>query len=175
MCYFVTGTLPVGADLERVRSVGGPEGSAWLPISNHFVQEQLPSSAYYLVNGGVCDCESALVRHLSVPKRKKHPPQRASKWSAAKRQRWLEQRGWVEAQQEISVDGNLSAWARYLNQLVGIVSPAPVGLLLHWYSGSVEGERVAVRVERPVAAATLRPSAFVLWEADHLYQVALRA
>jgi hypothetical protein len=113
---------------------------------------------------------------LYTPVRKRTAtPHRVARWSAAKLQRWREQRGLVEASREASVHGNISAWHRYLANLAGVVQMGAVGLLLHWYNGSIEDERFGVTVVRPVAIANVEVAWLTSWQADHLYQVTLKA
>jgi hypothetical protein len=176
VCYFITGTLPVDTDVEAVRGISGIEGSAWRPLVNPHVRWQLPAGVdYYLVTGSVCDCDSALVRHLyALMRRRTTIPHRAARWSAAKLQRWREQRGFVEASREASVHGNISAWYRYLTELAGVVQTGAVGLLLHWYNGSIEDECFGVTVVNPVSIANVEVSWLTSWKADHLYQLAFK-
>lgn len=42
----------------------------------------------------------------------------------------------------------LDRWIEFLNDLIGSGPSPRFGLLLHWYRGSVEGERIKISVER---------------------------
>src|SRR5690349_11193588 len=94
MCYFITATLPSGADVEAVKAVNAPEGTSWALLSNPYIQAQLPKGwGYYSVTGSMCDCQSALVRGDVTPGKTPKLPRHAAGWSQSKRDRWLQQRG----------------------------------------------------------------------------------
>jgi hypothetical protein len=61
MCLFVTGLLPSTANLAAVRSIVGPEGSAWRPFDEPSIQRQLPGDLQpYVLTGSTCDCDTVL-------------------------------------------------------------------------------------------------------------------
>ena len=170
MCYFITGTLPIGVNPAFVRRVYGPDGHKWQPLENDDVQRHLPSDVgYFLVTGRVCDCDSALARHV----RARDPgtprlPKAAPAWSDAKDHRWLEQRGHVEQGRGVAVPGDLAAWYEYLKQLRAVVHEGEIGLLIHAYRGNVATEGFAVALRRARLDAV--SSAYLMGlEEDTLY------
>src|SRR5262245_49618334 len=171
MCYFITATLPSGADLAAVRAVVGPEGSRWTALSNRHVQAQLPKGwGYYGVTGSVCDCQSALVRGDAARGKRLKLPRHAASWSQAKRNRWLEQRGLLIDGREAAVRGDLVAWYEYLKRVLRAGGKPPVGLLIHFYRAGVENDDITVARRSSVEVQSTPPTVLQALEPDVLYE-----
>ena len=156
-----------------MRAITGPEGSAWESLSNPHIQRQLPpDSHYYLVTGAHCDCHSGLVQHLyETDRTPRSLPRGGERWSASKQQRWKAQRAAVDAQRVADDDRRLSAWHRYLGQLTQVTAPGAVGLIAHFYSGSVDDESFLLTVDESTSIDELTLDAMKTWRADHLYRI----
>jgi hypothetical protein len=173
MCYFITATLAPEADLQAVRAVEPPEGSSWVLLSNAFVQAQLPKgSRYYLVTGSACDCQSALVRSEAAGGKTLKLPRHATSWSQSKRDRWLEQRGALMEGRESAVRGDVIAWHEYLKRVLRAAGEAPVGLLIHFYSGGIDAEQIIIARRTPLSVNAMPPAALQSLEPDVLYEFA---
>lgn len=171
MCYFITATLPSGADLAAVRAVAAPEGSTWAPLSNGHVQAQLPSGcAYYGVTGSICDCQSALVRGDAAGGKTLKLPRHASGWSQTKRDRWLEQRGALVAGRESAARGDVVAWHEYLKKVLRSAGKSPVGLLIHFYNAGVDNESIAIVRRAAVNVFGTSSTLLQALEPDVLYE-----
>jgi len=173
MCFFITATLPSGADLAAVRAVAGPEGSRWTALSNRYVQDQLPRGwGYYGVTGSVCDCQSALVRGEAARGKTLKLPRHAAGWSQTKRNRWLEQRGVLVDARESAVRGDVVAWYEYLKKVLRAGGKPPVGLLIHFYKAGVENEEITVARRTKVDVQATPPAVLQALEPDVLYEFA---
>lgn len=171
MCYFITATLPSGADLASVRALVGPEGSSWAALSNRYVQDQLPKGwGYYGITGSVCDCQSALVRGDAARGKTLKLPRHAAAWSQTKRNRWLEQRGLVIDGRESAARGDLVAWHEYLKRVLRAGGKPPVGLLIHFYKAGVENEEITVARHSTVKVQATPPTILQALEPDVLYE-----
>jgi hypothetical protein len=172
MCYFITATLPSGADLASVRAVTAPEGSSWTPLLNPFVRRQLPASwGYYCLTGSNCDCQSALVRSDIVRGKSLKLPRAAARWSQTKQDRWLEQRGHLIAERETAARGDVVAWHEYLKRVLGAVGTPPVGLLIHFYDAGVDNEHIVIARRSAMRVYEIQPATLQTLEPDVLYEL----
>jgi hypothetical protein len=171
MCYFITATLPPGADVAAVRALVAPEGSSWSALSNPFVQGQLPKGwGYYCITGSLCDCRSALVRGDAARGKTLRLPRRAAAWSEAKRNRWLEQRGLLVEGRESAARGDVVAWHEYLKRVLRAAGTPPVGVLIHFYRAGIENEDITIARRSPVKVQTTTPTVLQTLEPDVLYE-----
>jgi hypothetical protein len=171
MCFFITATLPAEADLVAVRTVVGPEGSSWTLLTNAYVQNQLPKgSRYFLLTGSSCDCQSALVRGDVARGKSLKLPRHAAAWTQTKRDRWLEQRGALIEGRESAARGDVIAWHEYLKRVLRSAGRSPVGLMIHFYSGSGDDERLTVTRRPSLVLNAMPPSALQNLEPDVLYE-----
>ena len=166
MCWFISGTLPRGADLAAVRSIVGPEGSAWRPFTEAALKAQLPRAVdCFSVTASSCDCQTVLGSARHRKGKGERLPRAAARWSETKKRRWLEQRHVLIAQEDAAVHGGAVAWHEYVRRVVAVVPQGPIGLFLSWADS--EG---AVHVREPVAIETFRPAEFLRFEERTLYQ-----
>jgi hypothetical protein len=99
-------------------------------------------------------------------------------WSEAKIQRWLEQKEQNKErhrrEDEALASGGgpeLDRWIEFLNDLIGFGHAPRIGLLLHWYGGTIEGERIKIKRRERVRLAEVNPERLMKIEEDVLYEV----
>lgn len=161
----------MGVDVVAIRGLRGPEGAGWQPVTNPHVQAQLPARAvYYLLNGSGCDCQSALVRSGTAGGKELKLPRAAARWTETKRMRWLEQRGVIAEGKEASARGDAIAWFEYLKRVVVLARKGPVGLLIHFYSGGPDNERLTIAHRVSVKLQATSASVLQTLESDILYE-----
>lgn len=155
MCHYLTAALPESADLPKLRPLLKAHRQVLRPAVNAWVQAQLPPGAQYLsCTSKHCDCGTA-VGWSAYHEQRLPPPDDAEKlrrkgWSEARIQRRLEERERaVEksnlARSEGTPREEAERWAAYIRAVLGSGEAAWFGLLLHWYCGNVETERIRIR------------------------------
>jgi hypothetical protein len=163
MCHFITVFLPESADLKAVAAIFERYKVGFKPIDNPFVLAQVPpGDVCILTTRSLCDCGTPLGslsgdtavkpdnRDIQISKLRKRG------WSQTKIERWLEQKDHEEEKQEREKDVHmanatpqLDRWVEFLSDVLRSGRTPRIGLLLHWYRGTVEGERLhLVRQER---------------------------
>jgi hypothetical protein len=146
MCHFITLIVPAG-DQPRVAEAMRRHGRNAVPFENRSVARMLqPDEQQYLTTPGMCDCgtilapadpgedlEDTLAREASKLARKG--------WSKAKIARAIEDRRKAAANERL-VEGpdSIASWAAILEELLDELRLPHAGLLVHFYSGSVDGE-----------------------------------
>ncbi|MBI5160233.1 MAG: hypothetical protein HY996_02265 [Micrococcales bacterium] len=184
MCHFITGTLPRAAARTVLAPILREHGLAFSALDNPFVQAQLaPGDAYSRATKAWCDCgtplgsarrgrgavaqDGAHVARMKEALRKKG-------WGSAKIERWLVQQARTRERDERVRKDHDAANAAYLetwrDALAALARTAgPVGLLLHWYHGGLETERIEIARREPVALRSLDVAALAGIEEDMLY------
>jgi hypothetical protein len=180
MCHFITATLPEGTDLAALCPVLKEHGGVLNPLENPWVQEQLPSGTLYLnATSGICACGTSLgsLRRTAdrpAASKKELRKLRQEGWSEAKIERWVEEKEAAKAQALTTAQAARTADAeRWITQLRSILAAGKtdrVGLLLHWYRGSLEDERIHLRNRVPVRIDEVTPDLLMNLEEDVLYE-----
>lgn len=132
---------------------------------------------YFLTTRGHCDCGTALgslLGHEPLETGYAEEVQRFEKrgWSQNKIQRWLsdKQKAAEQRREEARVSGGPGAeeWLAFLREVTASGAAESVAILLHFYSGGVESERV--RFSREVVSLSDVSVDFLLtMEEDRLY------
>lgn len=125
--------------------------------SNASLQSILQPGEVQLITTRACDCGTALDQRCEADVEVHTSPTeklRKRGWSQSKIDRWLENKAKGElnaAKRSISrLPDSLAYWCNVVRDLKTSLSPTSVGLFLHFYSGSISGERYkAQRVRRP--------------------------
>lgn len=147
MCFFITGTLPPGADEGAVRGVAKRFGRVWEPYPGARIARMLRlGETYYLTSPGGCDCETSL--GLAARSRARDDRDAGINryirrgWSAAKIERALASRDAASAQRSEAAghagQKDAKRWLGFLQAAVGSGLTPSLGLLLHMYDGGIE-------------------------------------
>ena len=185
MCHFVTATLPANAKLDSLRLIARDHALALTEVHNPHVASQLqPGELYYLTTLGSCDCGTVLGSQLRLDRRShaKEPNEREIAalrrrgWSETKIERWLLQHSLTTARdtrgQRVHAEGRAleaGSWQQFLNEVLASGGTAFVGLLLHWYHGSIDGERIQIRQRRVIRQTDTTPDLLMHLPEDELY------
>ena len=184
MCHYITASLPHDVELKSVIPIFESHKLGFELISNPHVAEQLdPQDWYILTSRKHCDCGTALgsLNHQGAAKKSSYDRElmkfRKQGWSEAKIQRWLEQKEQTkerhQREDEARAKGGgpeLDRWIEFLNDLISGPSPR-FGLLLHWYRGSIDGERIKIKRRERVRLSEVNPERLMKIEEDVLYEV----
>ena len=129
----------------------------WDLIENHTLENSLrDGETYYLTTQGMCDCGTGLgvlagdpaVREPDYTRKVKRLRQKG--WSDAKIERWIEnkERGRnVRLSEADCLDdppADVVRWMNFIEEVLDSKSATYVGLLVHWYEGLIETERINV-------------------------------
>ena len=185
MCHYITATLSRVVELKSVAPIFESHKLGFEVISNPHLAEQVdPQDWYILTSRKHCDCGTALgsPNHERTAKVSSYDRElkkfRQQGWSGAKIQRWLEQKEQNKErhrrQDEALASGGgpeLDRWIEFLNDLVGFGHAPRIGLLLHWYGGTIEGERIKIKRRERVRLAEVNPERLMKIEEDVLYEV----
>lgn len=147
MCYFIT-LVVRGADDATIAKIADRYGRRAKRIDNRSVATALAEDeAQYLTTVGHCDCGTALAPKAShVAGRRAEQALKLAKegWSLAKIERWLSDRekadNRAEGRTHANTSDSIELWSKIVHDIVLTPGVEEAGLLLHYYSGSVETE-----------------------------------
>jgi len=151
MCHFIT-LVVRGSDRSSIASVVERHGRRAKPAHNASVASALTSDeAQYLTTVSYCDCGTALGPTLA-PSANRNTEQVAKLekkgWSRTKIKRWLSDREKADARarehSDIARPDSIDLWSDIVGDLVAMPGVDQAGLLLHFYSGDVDQEQIAL-------------------------------
>lgn len=185
MCHFITAILPANVKLDSLRLIARDHARALTEVHNPHVTSQLqPSEHYYLTTLGSCDCGPVLgaqprrdrLSHAKEPTEREIAALRRRRWSETKIERWLLQHSLATAhdtrRQRVQAEGSAheaSSWQQFIKEVLASGGTAFVGLLLHWYHGSIDGERIQIRQRRIIRQTDTTPDLLMRLPEDELY------
>ena len=188
MCTFITATIPLKSDLASFCDAAGRHGLRFSPITNPFVQSQLPPGLVYLEKkaAGHCDCDTVL-GSLAASDRKHDDGGSSSEvakrkrmgWSERKIERWLAEKYQANDKRmrrkqqlaELRQQG-AGEWLAFLRDALGNRKLAALGLLLHFYRASPTTERVQLKRIARVLVREVEAASLLRLEEDvlHVFQ-----
>jgi len=185
MCHYITATIPNKDEIASVASIFKAHGFGFELISNPHVAQQIgPQDYYILTSGKYCDCGTALgslgdrVPAKAVDFESQVRKLRKQGWSEAKIKRWLEQKEQTKErhlrEDEALAKGGapeLDRWIMLLRELINVRQIPMVGLLLHWYHGSVESERINIQRRERFRLSEVTAERLMKIEEDVLYEI----
>ena len=185
MCHYITATIPNHDDVATVASIFKSYGFGFELISNPHVAELIGlEDRYILTSGKYCDCGTALgsLSDRVSAKAVDFEPQirklRKQGWSEAKIKRWFEQKEQTKErhlrEDEALAKGGapeLDSWIMLFEELINVRQIPMVGLLLHWYHGSVEGERIKIQRRERFRLSEVTAERLMKIEEDVLYEI----
>jgi hypothetical protein len=151
MCHFVTAVLPKSASHIQLDEIARNHGRQFKPLVNASIARQLaPDERYFITTLGHCDCGTPLGA-LSPRK-----PDRAMDWLGLEKQ--LLKKGWSQTkvarhisqkQDKLqssaesaakSTSKEVQTWIDFIDDVLTSGKTSKLGLLLHFYSGSLGGQ-----------------------------------
>lgn len=174
MCSFITAVLPAKMVSQSVKAIFHEQGFGFQPVSNASLQEILSAGdQQILTTPGTCDCGtvlgSASTGNTSPATRMERDLQklRSKGWSEAKIQRWQSQR--EGAQHNHQRPSEAERWILLIHKLLQQPQARRIGLFLHWYSASVEQERLIISDPRKVQLSELTVDFLTHLQEDVVY------
>ncbi len=184
MCHYITATLPGDINPESVAPAFEAHKLGFELISNPHVSEQIDSGDWHILTArGHCDCGTAIgsLNHSNAGKSVSYERElnkfRKQGWSEAKIQRWLEQKEQTkerhQREDEARAKGStseLNQWVDFIGDLLESGKARRLGLLLHWYRGSIESERIKILGREKVKLIELNPERLMRMKEDVMYE-----
>jgi hypothetical protein len=185
MCHYITATIANKHEIESVALIFKLYGFGFELISNPHVAQQIgPQACYILTSGKYCDCGTALgslsnrVQDKAIDFEPQVRKLRKQGWSEAKIKRWLEQKEQTKErhlrEDEALARGGaaeLDRWIMFLKELINVRRIPMVGLLLHWYNGGVEAERINFQRRERLRLSEVTTERLMKIEEDVLYEI----
>jgi len=189
MCHFITAISSGNINVESINKIGKDFELEFENCENDFIQSQLKANEHYIAKvSKYCDCGTLLG---SLNKKKTNNLQRVEKteleklkkkgWSDSKIERFIADKNKntqkyafsFEQQRERAVE-NIKEWTDFISRLFAETSIETFGLLLHWYSGSVENERIKINNREIISAIDLTGMNLLEMDEDNLYLIQKR-
>jgi len=170
MCYYITAALPPDSNVDTVRKIAASHHLRWEPVSNSTVLRQLGKGySYYYTTWGMCDCSTELGCHLRLEQgdKKVDPEKKIKKfrkegWSEAKIARWLSDQEAVTSRRQLhreaqkKIEGpEVKRWIEFAGEVLTGRQAKSLGVLLHFYSGSIDSERIHFAEHKHIELAAL--------------------
>lgn len=184
MCHFITGIFSGKTSLEEINAVGKEFGLQFEDCKNEFIQKQLKHDETYLLKCcKQCDCGTPLG---SQNPQKINPAEnigtseieklRRKGWSETKIQRFLSDKNkntekYIRGseQSKAAAENELQEWVAFYRKLFESTDIKTFGILLHWYSGSIESERITIKKRVLISRSELTIKHLLEVEEDTLY------
>jgi len=184
MCHYITATLPDSVNLDLVAPIFESHKLGFELIANRRITEQIkPKASYILTTRGQCDCGTVLgsLNHSDNSEGVSFEHElnkfRERGWREAKIQRWIERKERTKERHLREDEARAKADHRSADQWIGFISDllksgytSRIGLLLHWYHGSVESEQIQIQGKEKVKLAELSPEQLMRMKEDVLYE-----
>lgn len=183
MCTFIAATVPRDADIPAVAALAEAHGLGWEELPNkHLLAQVGPGASWFLTTRKHCDCDTALGAATSRVPNRMHdfesdvPRLRKRGWSEQKITRWLADKSDAEARREqvrlSRADASTSevdSWLQFLDNALRSGATRSIGILIHFYSGLVTGERIEIKRRDSTRFADVTSAHLGEMEADVLY------
>ncbi|MDP3508923.1 MAG: hypothetical protein Q8T09_13125 [Candidatus Melainabacteria bacterium] len=135
-------------------------GMLFKPIDNPFVSAQVPPGQYVRATQSVCDCGTPLGSSATKDNRGKSKDAGESAhavavaklkkkgWSQAKIDRWQAEKETASERSSMqranSSGADLKSWCQFIKAFLTASEGKALGLILHWYSGSLDDEKIQI-------------------------------
>jgi hypothetical protein len=192
MCYYITATMAPNGDESAVRRLAKASLLKWEPLDNPGVLKQLhPGELYFLTTRGMCDCGTEIGVSIRtdgiLPDRGPDLSREIKKlkkkgWTENKIDRWIEQTKADAARRHSESETRLSGphpevfrWIQFVSAVLEGSHADWIGILVHWYGGSVTTEAIAAGNRRWLTLDKFTEDYLLNAEENTLHTVTLRS
>jgi hypothetical protein len=182
MCTFVTAMIPKNAVTPELRRLFSEHSFGWHEMHNSSLSLLLPDSIQLLPLGDQCNCSTALGAADQKDPRgiddidAEIAKLREKGWSDAKIQRWHldKERAATRRKEHLhhGVKNELQTWVNLIRDLLSRMLIPRFALILHFYDGPLDDEKISVSATRRIPLAELSANALAHLERDVLYKFA---
>lgn len=186
MCHFITGVIDRKSSLDNLNDLGCDNIITFHVCDNLFIKSQLRANEVHVArNRKYCDCGTELgmlarrpsPEALSVGKSEIDRLKKKG-WSERKIQRWIADREKNAEKAKIKYDNlangkhpDVENWLQYFRKVFSDPQISHLGLLLHWYSGGLADERIAVKQRKRIKVNDLTAEILLKMEEDVIYDI----
>ena len=184
MCHYITATFPGDARLEAIAALLDRHALGFERIDNPHVRGQLrPGDVQVSTTRKMCDCGTMLASR-SRPEVEERTLERevrklrAKGWSEARIERWLAEKA-MAADRAVRERGSMAdghepeveRWLAVISEALNAGYARRFGLLVHWYSGGLESERLQLGPTQSVPLSELSATTLLEMREDALLEI----
>jgi len=177
--------MSAGGDVCAVRQIARAFALRWEQIHNPSVAKALlPGETYYYTTRGMCDCGTDLgsARRIDATLRPPDHEREAKKlrkkgWGPAKIERRIKDRqaDFERKKAEAEARGDVpphhaQIWCDFIHAALDAGSARSIGILLHFYNGGIDSERISIAGRRSLKTNELTAQFLLELEEDTLYE-----
>ena len=186
MCHFINLVLNQSSDPDALDAILKRRHCSLNVVNNRHLKEFLKSDEWVIhPQGKHCDCGTSLgsfVDYLPNRTTKKQLDELRKKgWTERKIERWVEEREKINAREARiqeqfrsvveSEDADPDGWVDTIRQIINETDNDHVGVLLHWYGRSLDGEHIPITGRVQVSIRENAGPALYRMEEDKIYEV----
>ena len=181
MCFYITATLPKETDIESVRDILNRYNMGFSPIDNStFISQLRSGELLFRATKDYCDCDTSLGflnqgrAYQELLNSKKVKTLRKKKWTESQIDEWIKEklqkksphtkRSITENERQMDAE----RWSNFIHDILKTVKR--IGVLKHWYSGSLENEAVSIKRTERINLQDLNTSFLLNLEEDVLFE-----
>ena len=159
MCHFISGLILNDFELTDLNEIGTFYSITFAKCDNDFIKGQLDNNEIYLIKSSkYCDCGTELgaLQRFDNPSNKRIEKSELDKlkkkgWTDSKIQRWIDDKNKINVRDQNKFDqfrtgihSDIDNWISFIQDLYSKTKIKKFGLMLHWYKGGVNTERIKV-------------------------------
>ena len=184
MCHFITAIIKQTTNLDELNFLGKNLGITFGDASNQHVELQLKHGQRYLwKNSKYCDCGTALGSIEFINQDKKSIEKELIRlkkkgWTETKIKKWISNKERSELKDQRTSEhkrGNYQTdaenWINFLKRIDESPDIEYFGLIYHWYSQSVENERLKLVQWKQLKINNLTPEDIFNLKEDTVYEL----
>ncbi len=186
MCHYISGIIKSDFDLGKLNSISREHWISYSVCNNNFVIGQLREDETYLVKQTkICDCGTELgsLNKLNEIKDQRIERREIDKliskgWSDSKINRWKIDRTKSILKEKIKYEGYLNIehtdierWINFFNNLFKNTDIKYFGILLHFYKGGIESERIKIKNREKICIHSLSDKLLLEMDEDTIYEI----
>jgi hypothetical protein len=177
--------MSAGGDANTVGKIAKGFLLRWEQIHNPSVAKALlPGETYFFTTRGMCDCGTDLgsAHRIDATLRRPDHDREAKKlrkkgWGAAKIERRTKDRQADFERRQAEADArkdqppyHAQLWCDFIHAVLDAGAARSIGILLHFYSGRIDSERIPIAGRRSLNAVELTAGFLLELEEDVLYE-----
>jgi hypothetical protein len=152
-------------------------------IENPHIKPLLEGCRYVRATGSMCDCDTAIGCADNLRQREEKsqeyfselPKLRKKGWSQHRIDRWVHEKGAASerqlAENKNKCDNDATTWTEFINKLLTTANVAKLGLLGHFYNGTLEEDRILIREVQHLRTSAKLKEQLMGMERDVLYWI----
>lgn len=183
MCHYISGLIQNDFNLEDLNDIGTSYSITFADCKNDFVRNQLDNKEKYLIKDSkYCDCGTELGSLNRYDKKRIEKSEldklKRKGWSETKIQRWIDDKKKVVEREQIKnnsfrsgIHSDIENWITFINDLFSQTKINKFGIILHWYSGNVNSEKIKLQDKIKIKLDDLDDQKLLLMKEDMFYYI----